>query len=384
MDASPNDKQNPRRQRRFGVNPVIPLRSLSRLAEALQKYLFRREAGLTETLLNLSERKHELSIPGGPSYGSICEDTFELEQLSILRDQIDIYLTPALNHLFTQPRPYSEMIARFRKRFATLEERINANIAGAKQFKENVLFQFRRARETDPVPVQDAEQEFESDLEPEPGDDIFFRNVFQQAWIRAWGEFCKALVKRFELTPKRIAECLVRGGDVLCFDSKVRMFEASPSHPYLQNQLYRNDRIIVSDQARLQCCDLIIGTFANKKARKAFTEQLPNEVEEPMVELASLAICRYAERMRRQNRDHIKKNWRFDESLDTQTRMYLGSRDSSSDPGEKKEFADKLDELATERTLAAETILSNVLGVPPELLRADESTTESDAVDESA
>jgi hypothetical protein len=129
---------------------------------------------------------------------------------------------------------------------------------------------------------------------------------------------------------------------------------------------------------------LIIGTFANKKARKAFTEQLPNEVEEPMVELASLAICRYAERMRRQNRDHIKKNWRFDESLDTQTRMYLGSRDSSSDPGEKKEFADKLDELATERTLAAETILSNVLGVPPELLRADESTTESDAVDESA
>jgi len=361
--------QSFQRQREYTITTV------SVIAEALEKYLFRRRVALTEVVLNLPERKEELNLPGCPTYGSISEEIFALEQVPILNEQIDAYITPALHALFTQPRPYSSIAARFKARFTELEQQIAAAIEGTKQFRDNVLCQFRRCRGTDPVPVQDAEKAFEKDLRPEPGDDIFFRNVFQQAWIRAWSELCRELVRQFDLTPQKIAEALVHGADELCFDSKLRIFEASPEHPYLQGQIYRNENIIVSETARLQCFHLILGTFSNDQSRKALTKILPKAVEELVKELATKSLRAYVAKMSEQIRESIRSNWRFDEAFDQQTKTYLANREYSQDDEEKTEFATKLAELAKERISTAATTLANVLSISTELFAADQLDT---------
>jgi len=353
------------RQKKYSISTV------SVIADALKDYVMcRKEDGLPQILLNLSSVQNKLKVtPDSYSYNSIEEETFGPEQIAILTEQINKYVTPSLWELFISPRPYKSVIEKFASSLKRLDKLVSDKTTGAEQFRDNVLYQFRKTTDRDLVPVRDMERIFEEGLEIEDGDETYFYNVFQQGLIRAWAELCLSLTSDdSKITPQVVAKAMVAACEKLVFNDKKKMFLTT--RPYLQGLIFLGERVLVNESARRAWMLLIIGSLYSSKVRIEFKnvieQQKPkaewlSKLDELVATQAAAAICDYFDLLERRIEEDYEKNWRY-KAIEKADLNYLLAR--ADDPEKSDEFQEKLSELSSVKIKEAKEAFSNMIDTP--------------------
>jgi len=326
---------------------------------------------LTELLLNLPEVKDKLeSVDEFVPFGEISEDNFTQQQVDILKEQIDKYFTPALDVLFFKLRPYSELYGQFELAMKALNNKIQQNTPGFRQFKEDYLFKFRKVGKNDLAKVKDASIEFDSSFSIADTDNVFFLNVFQQGLLRAWAKLSEEIVRPFQVMPEIIAKCLVVSLEKLCLAPGSTFFDSK--NLYQQQVIYNGQRVLVNDLSRAQWFNLILSNFVNKRVVKSFTATMKdlhevNQSElkvmsENLVKIGENSLNACLENLSDKITYDINKNWKF-KDYDKQTMSFLIQREGSDDNSYKKEFAEKIDALINEKFEDAKLSLYNMLEI---------------------
>lgn len=361
------NKLSSQRLKKYSITTV------SILGECFSEKLFNpKTGGYTELLLKLSEAKESLEKDNNwPTYSEINEDTFDPGQVDVLKSQIDKNFTPAIDTLFSKAAPYNEMWRKFQSAVIELDKLIEKNVPGAKQFKEEYLFKFRKIRDNDQESVKDIEREFEKTFVLTEGNDVYLLNVFQQGFIRAWVCLCKHLTKEFDLSPYEVAELYTEALNKFCFDSS-RMF-LFWGQPYLQTLLFNGPRVLITQNTKDQWVNVILSSFIEKTTRSAFIEKLKimkttidiskiNKIDQRISELARTSAKGYFEALEKKTKDDIVKNWKY-KDYEEQIKQFLATREGLEDDDSKQQFENKIQDLVKYKILEAKTIYSNLLSL---------------------
>lgn len=351
------------RQKPFSITTIATI------ADCFKEHIFR-TASSTQEILALSAVKDQLKVSAtSPAYNRIDEETFGPEQTTILNEQLMARTTPSLNILFTEPRPYARLIATYKSALAKLDQRVIENTAGAKSYRDDVLFKFRRSAGYDYDAVKTAEREFESGITIPQYDDTFFLTVFQQGLIRAWSTLSNALAVPSPLTPVDVARTMLPVLNRFVFSETRRTLEKSNS--YLQLLLFEGERIRVNESSRTQWVNLILATFVSGEAQELLRKELTSRLgaqeqekikaaHERVVEIASKAVKEYVDALNRRIAEDIAVNWQY-KNLGEELELYL--RERQGKPELQSEYEEKLQQLTSERSAQAKVALSNVLGL---------------------
>lgn len=352
--------------------------TVSILAEALKTHIYTSKPDYTYGLLNLSEVEAKLQATESSRLATgINEDSFDLDQVDILKQQIHKYITPSLDVLFRTPSPFRIIRQAFEDAVEELEGQVAESKQGAAQFKYDVLGKFRGSNDLDHRAVQDQERTFTSALrENKQLQEVqFFRkNVFHQAFIRAWADIFHELRTVAPLTPKSVAEALVAGMEVVCFDTKVRYFD--PLKAYAHQVIYRGERILVSDLSKRGIRHLIVASLMNEEAANAFVVRVASggekkELRRRLMNASATAGGEYFNIYFERQRKWLLREFRFAD-ISERDQQYLEERFNAADgTKEKKEFENRIDEIAAKRLGKAKEVLANVL----KLKRAEFGTT---------
>lgn len=340
--------------------------TVSIVADALEKYAFKTPP-TTELLLNLRSATAALeAVHGAPKMKSIKEDVFSLAQLPTLRAQIATEVRPALEALFLSPKPYADLQDVYLKAFDWLQDRIKKGTAGAAAYCD-VLFGSRQIRKHDLASVTDVQDEFYKhffrDEERINSVKPYFLNVFQQALIRGWVLICTRVGEPSAL---KTANAYVAALAALCFSPKENFFLST--QPYMQNTLYRGERVIVNEIAKLAWSHLILASLLHRDAIDDIAEALATDrkkkarMAERLRDLCQVSLVNYLTHHREETERFIARNWRYME-LDATTKSFLTERADSDDETEREEFAERLKEVSDKRYRRAKEVLLNKLGL---------------------
>jgi|Deesub1362B_J571_1020462.scaffolds.fasta_scaffold02531_2 hypothetical protein len=354
------------RQKRYSVTTV------SAVSECFRDYIFGdTRSGYTHTLLNLAEIQEPLSeSPDSPAYGKIDDATFSISQLNLLKRQIDKYIVPALDTLFTAPRPYSALIAAFTNKLANLEEQASNNVHGVKYFLESVLYKYRKCSDNDQQAVKDVEIELDKALAPRPEereDSWFFTLFFQQGLIRGWARLAHEGVK-CEISPPKVAKGYVAALQQTCFNQVASL--CAPINAYTQGLLFDGQRIVQNRGARDAWVHLICASFNKPQAMEAFAAALagadvPKEaveaLEKKVAEVARESARAFMGAFEKRAVENKKKSWRFGEidgvDFDELSRL-------ESDAANRDAFEQKIKELIMPSCEEAKKALAAALAIP--------------------
>lgn len=351
------------RQKPFSITTIATI------ADCFKDYIFKTSTS-TQEILALSVVKEQLKVSASsPAYNQINEETFGPEQTAVLNERLLSRVTPSLSVLFTELRPYARLIATYKVALTKLDQRVAANTAGAKSYRDDVLFKFRRSAGYDYDAVKTAEREFESGITIPQYDEAFFLTVFQQGLIRAWATLSNALAVPSPLTPVDVARTMLPVLNRFVFSETRRMLERSNS--YLQLLLFEGERIRVNDSSRTQWVNLILATFVSGEAqellRKELTARLGAQEQETIkaahervVQIASRAVKDYVETLDRRIAEDFAANWQY-KNLGEELELFL--RERQAKPELHSEYEEKLQQLTEERGAQAKVALSNVLGL---------------------
>lgn len=351
------------RQKSFSITTIATI------ADCFKDHVFRTAAS-TQEILALSSVKELLKVsPSSPAYNRIDEETFGPEQIEILKERLMARVTPSLNVLFTVPRPYARLIAAYKSALTKLDERVTANTAGAKSYRDDVLFKFRRSAGYDYDAVKTAEREFESGIAVTAYDETFFLTVFQQGLIRAWASLSNALAIVSPLAPVDVARLMLPVMERFIFSDTRRALERSNS--YLQLLLFEGEKIRVNETSRTQWVNLLLGTFLSGEAqelvRKELTSMLGAQEQEKIkaahervVEISKKSVKDYLDALDKRIAEDFELNWQY-KNLGDELELFL--RDRQGKPELQAEYTEKLDQLTQERTAQARVALSNILGL---------------------
>jgi len=322
--------------------------------------------------LKLSEAKESLGKESTwPTYSEINEDTFDPGQVDALKLQIDNNFTPAIDILFSNAAPYNAMWRQFQSAVIDLDKLIEKNVPGAKQYKEEYLFKFRKIRENDQESVKDIEREFEKAFIVTEGNDVYLLNVFQQGLIRAWVCLCKHLTKEYDLSPCEVADLYIEALNKFCFNSSKKFLYWG--QPYLQTLMFSGPKVLITQNTKDQWVNVILSSFIEKSTRAAFIEKLKimkttidiskiNKIEERIYELARTSAKSYFEALEKKTKDDIVKNWKY-KDYEEQIKQFLATREGLEDDDSKQQFENKIQELVKYKMQDAKTIYTNMMSL---------------------
>jgi hypothetical protein len=345
------------------------------LADCFEKHIFSYPE-TTSDLLNLSEIRNELKqLAQAPAYNAISESVFAPEQIEILRKRFDAFVTPALNILLREPRPYQKLVSQYLVALKDLNNKVTDNVRDTKTYRDSILFAFRRTTEKDLTNVRSVEADFESRIQISDYDNVFFLNIFQQGLLRAWAQLSTVVGKILEERPDVIAKAMVPVLDRIVFnESKPYLFKLNT---YLQTLIYDGEKLRVNDTSREQMCNLILAAFsspdADKLLAKTLSTLLKDQKKDDKIELsrakiafaAKTARAEYIDSLYSRIVDDMRKNWRFKNLTDAQI-VYLDARENNESL--REEYDDQLKKICDERLGEAKIGLSNQLGITAEEL----------------
>jgi len=350
------------------VTRPYAITTVSIINECFSKYILNARNGAhTRVLLNLNEVSEALRHDGAPDYSIIDDESFAPSQLDILSNQIDKYVTPSLNILFSRPSPYKEHWERFTNAVNWLETRLSE--VGARQFRDDVLFQFRSSQKNDQPCVKDMESAFNAKFKDyAPNRDFYRLNIFQQGLIRAWAEISEVLCPTHGVTPPQVAEALVAGFEKLCFSQSANLFD--PKKDYTQNVFYTGVTLRVNETSKAQVANLILATLMHAPTRERTISILAEAISlntslalELVRTRATRAVRDFIAEFKESTMKAIKKNYRYMD-YDEATINYLDDNNLETDPDKITRFEQKVDELTLRRTTKAANVLANILDVP--------------------
>lgn len=356
---------NEREDRRASqINKKYSITTVKILDTVLKDKLFKK--GRTEDILKLSDVSKgwidNCAEEDLLDIYDISDDNFSQCMVADIEEQIKLKLTPCIDLLFFEPRPYVERKEQFYKAFESLEKQIGKNIEGAKYFRNSVLLQFRETSNYDSDASKDIEKEFLAKFSTIPEDEFYFKNIFQQSYMTAWLEFYVDNDLEKYVTLQEYTSNFIESMNLICFDSSKQLF--LPSREYTQSVFYNNARILVNSTSRKELSSLIISTFLNNKVLAKFLAKIQDSVElKKKIEIyANKKIQVYFEAFRKNTFSEIKKNWKT--QLDTDSSFYSKLISMEKDIGTKegkKKFDDELNIYVENKYEKAKKIFYNVI-----------------------
>jgi hypothetical protein len=295
--------------------------TVSIITESLRQYAFGSSSdGLQYSLLNLSEVETELegSDEAIKAY-AIEEDKFDPAQADILKEQIRKRITPALDALFTLPRPYREIRDTFLKAVDWLDTRVKIGSDEAMAYRKNILGQFRQCTKRDEPNICAFQNQFSEKIKRQEDDKIYFLNVFQQALLGVWADVSVCLQRELDVPPIATAQIIVEAFEELVFNPRSRFFERDM--PYVGSILYSGRRLNVNQAVKLVWKNLLRSTLLQKNTETAFSKALKKHCPELTDEKLSAitekirqdsydALNAYCKALHKKISDVIGKEWR--------------------------------------------------------------------------
>lgn len=364
---------NERRDNRANtVQRCYSITTVSIIAEALRFYAFSdAERGLQYQLLNLSEIEPELATDENAiSAISIEESEFHPSQEPVLRKQIDDLITPALDVLFTQPRPYKDIRESFLRAVSRIDDQIQEGKNDAATFKEEVLSRFRRCTGKDQASIRNfQEKEFDSLITQNEDDRVYFLNVFQQALIGVWSKIAADLAKDFGIPPEKTAELVVEALNEFAFKPEQRLF--NKNLPYTNFLIYSGNRVLLAQYAKKAWRDLLNSSLLQPDSKNRIKSWLKENHESDsdriykfIHQLADEALERYLSALHKKIYDAVEKDWAnrpYQRGLKDKLELY-----SREDP---EKFSIEIEAIANTEYKEAVEKLSNRLDLDPAELR---------------
>jgi hypothetical protein len=300
------------------IERTYSISTVSIIATELEKSLFSSDSSICSTafFLNLASRKKEFEKnKDWETVDSITHRVYHLEQREIIAQQVDKFVTPSLVVLFTQPSPYGRRIELLDQAKDWLDERVAENRAGARTFRDECLYRYQTPGSRYGGSVIDVANEFEAKCAGPDDDEVFFQNVFQHGFIRAWIEIAKDGLL-LEIPPDVTASALVRAMESFVFAPAVKYFSGDAL--YLNLSVLRDGgRYIVTDTARNQWKRLILIGFLNESIRTAFSCEVTKSrpltdlslLQSRLHEKASAELAAFQEDLQEATYRDFARNW---------------------------------------------------------------------------
>lgn len=344
--------------RAFQVNRKQSISTVSIIAEALKNYVFDEKNGLTKSILKLDDVQHELEE--GIFYKDISEENFSLNQMDVLKKQINLYIVPSLNNIFTKSLPYSEIQKTVNIALGKLKVQVTSGIIGAKDYQDNVLNEFRDIQSFDSDTRGTFDKAFKKNIEYPDYYDFFRNNIFQQAYIKVWF----LLYKQFAKSPIDISEALVASMNLLCFQQEYNLF--SPRRIYTQLVIYKGQKLLTNEGVKNNIASLLLSTFLNDKVSKKFVSYFSDDkgMLKSLQEYAQESFNIYLDVFKEKNISNLKSNYMYDPILTDQVKKELSELDinaKSGDKNDKDKFQQRLIEIVQKDYDESKTILSDLL-----------------------
>lgn len=194
------------------------------------------------------------------------------------------------------------------------EEQANRNVVGINYYLDEVLYKYRKCSVGDQQAPKDAEIEFENPIKDSDFDDgIYFKLIFQQAFIRSWAMISNRISK-YNIPIMIATNAFIDSLDVLVFKKNSRYFD--PAHIYTQNILFDGQRIIQNESSRKAWIGIILSSLITDAVRKRFILSLGDSIENRKeIDLYLLSIGKeytklYLESLFEILLHDYKKNWR--------------------------------------------------------------------------
>ena len=307
-----NERQGSRAntvQKNYAVSTV------SIISEALRTYVFGSSSeNFQYTLLDLGSVEDELeNVEGSIKAYSIEENKFDPSQKDILQRQIGRFITPALDRLFTQPRPYKERRDNFMEAIKWLDLKVDQSSNAALAFRE-VLGEFRRCTKQDDAKIRSFQEEFDEKICANDDDKVYFYNIFQQALIGVWADLSYLLYKELSLTPDESADILVSVFECMVFNTRSRFFDREM--PYVSPVLYNGLKLTVTQSAKSTWKNLLKSSLLERKTKERLTvligkhdEKILEVVMKKVTDSAEIALTDYCEALHKKITSTVSKEW---------------------------------------------------------------------------
>ena len=360
------------RQRKYSITTV------SIIADCLKECLFN-EALSTSNILNLMSVANDL-IEADDSIApdGIIEDQFRPKQIEILKECINLTITPSLDILFRRPRPYLAMEQKFDKACRWLDDQVATNKKGAGTYRE-VLQQYRDLNKFDAEVTKVIGDEFIGKIKEDADeyDGRFFLNVFQQGLIRSWVALSIQL-NEYCVNPKAIASSLVVALDHICFNKDKAIFDFK--RQFTQKTLYNGERVIVTKKSKDLWKALILSTLSNSRVHSKLVDELrllethltSESIEKIKLKLFDIGYKNasdYMDEFKELSRKDYETSWREKELSEAVVAKLTKLAESNKDE-DRIQFVASINKLTEAKFESALEKLSNILEIPKEKLLA--------------
>ena len=307
-----NERQSSRAntvQKNYAVSTV------SIISEALRTYVFGSSSeNFQYALLYLCDVEVELEHGEDAIKAySIEENKFDPSQKEILQIQIDKFITPALDRLLTQPRPYKERRDSFVKAVKWLDSKVDEGSDHAFAFRE-VLSEFRRCTKRDSAKIRSFQEEFDEKISTNDDDKVYFYNIFQQALIGVWADLSYIFYKELSLTPDESADILISVFERIVFNPRSRFFDREM--PYVSPVLYNGPKLAVTQSTKSIWKNLLKSSLLEKKTQESLKlivrkhdENKLVEVMEKITDSAEIALNEYCGALHKKISSTVSKEW---------------------------------------------------------------------------
>lgn len=232
----------------------------------------------------------------------------------IIRRQIDLHLTPALDVLLRQLRPYQDLETRLDKAFTKVKQQSErGNPASASLITYLGRFVYNEREMFDEL-AQGAWGVFKADNQVPDNDIIYMRQAFQQGYIRFWLTLARELIHQ-GVDNMHIVHAAVAASNV--FVASHNFDYLSEHQSYTRRVLWKNDTINFSaNWARDAWTDVQVAALLRTDVRETLMEQLKTAMTEDQLRnfdrrlyaLGTEAALRYSSTLLDQILRDVKRN----------------------------------------------------------------------------
>lgn len=288
--------------------------TVSIIASVLEVYLFG-VARLAPAMLKLHEIEAEIA-EADPDYDAsgLRDQAPGLRLDQIMRRQMDLHLTPALDYLLRQLRPYRELEIRLDQAFDKLKQQVaRGNPASSSLATYLGRFVYTEREMFDDL-AHGAWGVFKVDTQVPSKDIIYMRQAFQQGYMRFWLMLSRELVHQ-GVGNMEIVKAAVAGTNA--FVARPDFDYLSEHQAYTRRVLWKNENINFSaNWARDAWTDIQTAALLRKDVRTTLLEQLKtslnadqqNAVDRRLQTLGMDAALRYSATLLDQILRDVKRN----------------------------------------------------------------------------
>ncbi|MHC8441670.1 MAG: ParB N-terminal domain-containing protein [Candidatus Eutrophobiaceae bacterium] len=321
------------------INKEYSITSIGVLYDTLNSIFQKEKIDLLRYLMDIHRRCQEFYKDDEPLPESFPWQEFKSEHKPKLNDLVKERIRPCLIEIFFHSKCYGKI----QNIYTEALEKISKKYKG-KPGIEALEKHLQHGQELHSNTAKEYKAEFIEEFKKiynkeNPSIDILRKSIFQKGMIFAWIEMLDA-GKNHQLDPLEITKGFVKLLDHLTI---AKLLVNGSDNGYLQESVFRSNRIIVSNSSRKQISRLILSFLKNSSHRGKFLAHLNlNEASSNDFEkLGENALSEFLAELKDKQKKTFGRNYKTDPNVKRQTRKELEDL-------EKNERLDEFDERITE------------------------------------